>query len=261
MNDRNPHTPANPFLDSAGVPWEGRHFEPNPWREDTGDALPQISDALFRMKNRTGSVEQLMHVLPGTRLLVPLIAELGESEIGAHAQKVDKSAELSIVAVSTPDGATAIPAFTDVAAMLAWRVDARPVPVAAEKLALAAVGEGHTRVVINPATDRVALRRPQLKALATGKQWLNPATDDQVLRAFGRIFTPEPLIEAHEIRNADPCGTLQSAELEIQLALRPGLVAVELQAVLARLAMAVSQLPEVEEIDSYSFKVVSTKTS
>jgi hypothetical protein len=40
------------------------------------------------------------------------VAELGESEIGPNGLMVDKSADLAIVAVATPDGQSAIPAFT-----------------------------------------------------------------------------------------------------------------------------------------------------
>ena len=56
--------------------------------------------------------------LRGQRLLVTLIAEIGQTGIGPHGQTVDKSADLAIVAVATPDDRTAIPAFTSVEDML-----------------------------------------------------------------------------------------------------------------------------------------------
>ena len=98
-------------------------------RAERKTALPDV-DIAFSIA--------LMASLPGKRLLVPLVANLSEAEVGAHGHLVEKSAELAIVAVATPDGATAIPAFTDVDSMRAWRAEARPVPVSVEKLALAA---------------------------------------------------------------------------------------------------------------------------
>ena len=141
------------FHDSAGVPWEGREFSQNSWSEDDGSTPQVLADALAGELDKS----KLFVALAQSRLLIPLLAELGDSGIGSHGQTVDKSADLAIVAVSTPDGKTAIPAFSSVSEMAAWNATARPVPVDAPKLAIAAVSEGHDRVVLNPAGQAIAV--------------------------------------------------------------------------------------------------------
>ena len=114
------------FHDSAGVPWEGREFSLNQFSSDDGSTPEAVARAL---SEENFSLAILHESLMQSRLLIPLVAKLAESEVGAHSQLVDKSAELSIVAVATPDGQSAIPAFTSVSHMQLWKSDARPVPI------------------------------------------------------------------------------------------------------------------------------------
>lgn len=245
--------------DSAGVPWQGRHFEPNAWQNDDGSADPKVAAVLADIAFKRATVEELLAVLPGTRLLVPLLAELGDSEIGPHGQKVDKSADLSIVAVATPDGATAIPAFTDVISMQTWRPDARPVPVSIEKLAVAAAGEGHTRIVINPATDLVGLRFPQLRALATNDPWVNPVADGLFHAGLQQVFDRVTEIVSFEVKWLDPLGTLLASEIEITLWLKAGLSRQELAETISRATELITETPEASRVDSFSFKLLPAK--
>ena len=256
MAELSPDSSTPRLFDSAGVPWAGRHFEANPWQNDAGTADPMVAATISRVIQRHDTVEKLMAVLPGTRLLVPLLAELGDSEIGPHGQKVDKSAELSMVAVATPDGASAIPAFTDVSSMQSWRRDARPVPVAVEKLALAAAGEGHTRVVINPATDTVGLRLPQLKALALAESWNNPIADPGLSNGLHRVFAGLSEVVSFELNWADPFGSLLVSEFEVTLWLTPGLNRQQLTETINRATELIAELPAASLMDSYSFKLL-----
>ncbi|MEN9752471.1 MAG: hypothetical protein RL670_162, partial [Actinomycetota bacterium] len=82
------------------------------------------------------------------RLLIPLMATLGEGGEGVDGLKTDKSADLAIVTVEGPDGYEVLPVFSSVAAMNAWHADARPVPSDATRVALAAASENTTRVVL-----------------------------------------------------------------------------------------------------------------
>ncbi|MEY3326440.1 MAG: hypothetical protein RL044_393, partial [Actinomycetota bacterium] len=140
------------FHDSAGVPWEGREFSLNQFSSDDGSTPEAVARAL---SEENFSLAILHESLMQSRLLIPLVAQLGDSEVGAHGQLVDKSAELSIVAVATPDGQSAIPAFTSVSHMQLWKSEARPVPIEASRIALAAIAEGHTRVILNPGSDSI----------------------------------------------------------------------------------------------------------
>jgi hypothetical protein len=61
-----------------------------------------------------------------TRLLVPVLAELGVAEQNPDGLTVDKEASSGVVALEAPDGRRALPVFTSVAAMQAWRATPRP---------------------------------------------------------------------------------------------------------------------------------------
>ncbi len=241
------------FHDSAGVPWEGREFSANQFAGDDGSADVELARTLLGEIRLTAVIDALR----GRRLLVPLLAELGESEIGPHGQKVDKSADLSIVAVATPDGKTAIPAFSSLSAMQAWRSDARPVPVAVEKLAVAAVGEGHERVILDPATAAVGIRRPALAALAQGLPWSAPSESMELRELVERAAFGHSEIIAFNLQDGDPEGKLLAPELSIILKLAPGLTVERVQELMADFGLALQTPRFLELVDSVSVKLVS----
>ena len=241
------------FSDSAGVPWEGRQFSDNPWADDDGKTPAKLLPILA---DRPVEKVALTNAISGTRLLIPLIAELGEGDVGPNGLVVDKSADLAIVAVSTPDKQTAIPAFTSVEQMQLWNKTARPVPVAAERVCLAAASEGHTRVIINPAGEQVALRRTQLAAIAKGEIWEVPSKSSVVRDHVLGATRKHGMISSVDLFDGDPESKLVAAELTIQLGFKPGLDADSLKAILLALAEDL-QVPEfLELVDSFGFRLV-----
>ena len=68
------------FHDSAGVPWEGREFSQNSWSQDDGSTPKVLAEVLDREFDKAA----LFTALSQSRLLIPLLAELGESGVGAH---------------------------------------------------------------------------------------------------------------------------------------------------------------------------------
>lgn len=241
------------FSDSAGVPWEGRSFEPNSFAEDDGDTPAALVPVLA---DRPVDKQALVRALAGSRLLIPLVAELGEGEIGPNGLLVEKSADLAIVAVATPDKQTAIPAFTSVAELTAWSVEARPVPAASEKVCLAAASEGHTRVILNPAGAAVALRRPQLAAIAQGLEWLPPHKSDRVRELVLLATKKHLMISSVDLFDGDPGSKLVAAELTIQLGFKPGLGQESLKEILLALAADLQAEPVLELVDSFGFRLV-----
>ena len=244
----------SPFVDSAGVPWQGRSFEENPWASDDGKSPQPIAAALaatpFVKRN-------FIESLRGQRLLVPLIAEIGQTGIGPHGQTVDKSAELAIVAVATPDGSTAIPAFTSVADMIAWNSDARPVPVSIAKLCVAAVGEGHQRVIVNPATDARALRRTELAALAQGLEIIDAVSGSEVGQIIANAVKEVLDIVMAGVSAGDPEARLVSEEIIIEVGMRPGLSSDDLEKVL-KIFVAQLRVENLDDfVDSFKLKIIS----
>ncbi|ABD12540.1 hypothetical protein ThrDRAFT_03414 [Frankia casuarinae] len=68
----------------------------------------------------------------------------------------DKTSEMALTTLRTPSGATALPIFSSVSALTAWRSSARPVPVAAVDACTEAVRLGLGAVVIDVAGPRSA---------------------------------------------------------------------------------------------------------
>lgn len=245
--------------DSAGVPWAGRHFEPNHSADDDGTAPEQLIDAIRRFRAGELDEAEVIPVIAVSRLLVPLVAELGEEGVAPTGHRVDKSQELSIVSVAGPDGRTVLPAFTSVSAMSAWNPLARPVPVAATRVALAAVSEGTELVVLDPTSDsEFALRRPALWSIAQSLRWTPCYLDPDVLQAFTDAAAAEPAVLAVTLAPGDPTARLVGPELLVRLALVEGLDRAALDALMVRLATgwAASEIIA-ERVDSMKVQLLS----
>lgn len=242
------------FADSAGVPWEGRAFEENNWKHDSGDT-PENLRLAFEAFAENHDLAALVAEVAKTRFLVPLVASLGDSEIGPHGQLVDKSADLALVAVATPDGQSAIPVFSSVAEMSNWRSDARPVPVGAAKLALAAISEGHNRVVINPASQAIVLRAPALRSIAQQKSWtpcyLDPIVNELISFAAGNFAEITDL----QIKSGDPKANLSGSELLLELTMVPGLEPEKLESVLTEFARQIQTQEFLLAVDSVAINL------
>ena len=103
--------------DSAGQSWSGRTFSDNPFRDDDGTAPAEFIEALRLFRSRQAGPEAVVDSLREARVLIPLVAKLGEADVNAQGVTVDKSADLSIVTVAGPVGRTVLPVFTSAEAM------------------------------------------------------------------------------------------------------------------------------------------------
>jgi hypothetical protein len=250
----------NRFSDSAGVPWEGRELEENRFAGDDGSAPEQFLTAISGF--RAGELGQaaVVDVLRVSRLLVPLLAQLGESEIGANGLKVDKSAELSIVTVKSPDDQDALVVFTSVAAMQRWNPSSRPVPTDAIRVCLAAASQLSTRVVVDPGSDtEFVIRRPAIARIAQSLDW-QPAELNQEVRAVvrGSVANESQVID-FELSSADPEAKLAGAELQVALKLVNGSSPADVRELLERVSKRWSE-SEVfaSAVDSVSIKLLAS---
>ena len=220
--------------DSAGVPWKGRHFEQNDWGSDDGSAPEKLVEAIRRFATGEVGEADVVDAVRDVRLLVPLIANLGEAGQNEHGQTVDKSQELSIVTVAGPDGRNVLPAFTSVDAMRAWNPQARPVPVQAQRVALAAASERTDLVVLDPTSvTQFVIRRPALWAIARSEPWqpsyLDPVVEKAVTDAAADVLEVLDL----SVEAGDPHASLVGPELVVRLTLDSGLDAARLQELVA----------------------------
>ena len=256
MND---YLNTNRFADSAGVPWEGRSFEQNTFSDDDGSAPENLLAAIAAFRKGELGPENVIDEIRGSRLLVPLVANLGEAELGAHGHTVDKSAELSIVTVKSPDDQDSLVVFSSVAAMSRWNPSARPVPTDAIRVALAAASQLATRIVLDAGSEtEFVIRRPAIAKIAQSLPWLPPEKEPSVFAAIKDSLASESDVVEFELASGDPSAKLQGSELAISIRIRPGLEPTAVRELLERVSgrWSVSEV-FASSVDSVSVKLVS----
>ncbi|WP_246306700.1 SseB family protein [Herbiconiux flava] len=248
------------FADSAGQPWQGRHFESHGApSDDDGSAPPALLAALTAFRAGEGAPDAVVDAVRDVRLLVPLVAHAGDEGVTATGLRVDKTQELSLVTVAGPGGRTVLPAFTSVAALGAWNPSARPIPVAAPRMALAAVAEGTELIVLDPgsATEFV-LRRPAVWAIARSAPWLPAVDDPEVVAAFEASVADEPAVAALRLVAGDPGYRMLGHDVVVVLALVPGLDQAALGALTSRLQERWAAHPLIaERVDSLGVRLTA----
>lgn len=228
---------ADHHSDSAGVPWEGRSFEPNTHASDDGAADPALLAALVRFRAGEGSQVEVVDAFRAARVLIPLVAEKGEEGVAPNGLRVDKTQELSIVTVAAPDGRRVQPVFSSVAAMARWDATARPIPVEAVRAALAASADDTDLIVLDPTSDtEFVIRRPAVWAIAQGDPWEPSFLSPEVFAALQNSVAHELAVIDVAVAAGDPDARLHGPELIVVLELVDGLAREVLDAVLARLA-------------------------
>ena len=250
------------FSDSAGVPWEGRSFEANPFSGDAGLADENLLVAIANFQTGVAGLEKVYEAFASARFLIPLLAELGESGVGAHGQQVDKSADLSIVTVLTPDNQKALPVFSSVAAMTKWNANARPVPNDGRKVCLAAASEGNTRIVLDPLSEtELVIRRPAIAAIAQGLNWLPPERNPEVVELINQSVEEIAEVESFTLVCGDPTARLRGQELLLVVYLKPGLTELELKGIEGQLFGQLGASERfVELVDSLAVKFLPTSS-
>jgi len=225
----------------------GRELPPSsPFAGDDGTCDARLAAVLDAHGRGASPVADVVDALAGTRVLVPVLAELEAADVVEHdgrAHTVDKEASAGIVALQAPDGRTALPVFSSVASMAAWRADARPVPSDIARAALSAVSEGWELLVLDPGGPvTVLVPRPAVWALAQQRGWepavrvsSGSAEVDPVVRAA----VTSALAGIPEVRASD-AEPGRRAEIAAVLTLVPGLDRAHLDAVLAQVNTALA---------------------
>ncbi|TQO18917.1 type III secretion system (T3SS) SseB-like protein [Rhodoglobus vestalii] len=246
------------LTDSAGVPWEGRSFDPNPAPDDDGTAPPKLMDVITRFQQGDATEAEVVDVVRESRLLIPLLAKAGETTTTDAGLTADKTQELSIVTVTGPDGRAVLPVFSSVTAMSNWNPEARPVPAAGTRVALAAASENTDLVIIDPLSDsEFVVRRPALWSIAQSTQWVPSFVRDDVRGEFMASAADEPDVAGVQLLAGDPGARLHGPELVVQIAMRPGLDRETLDATMDRMRerWASSELIA-QSVDSLAVQVV-----
>lgn len=220
--------PAGGSADSAGQPWSGRSLPPGEFGADDGSADPALAAALTAVEAGRGAAADVVAALGHARVVVAVVAVLGEGEEQTATQG-DKTADMALVTLTGPDGRRGLPVFSSTATLAAWDTSARPVPVTTRRAAHAALAEGCERLVLDPSGPTTFLAsRSAVVALAQGRTWSPAHADPDVARRLDELVEGDPDV----LRVARLAG--KTAELRVELAVRPGLTREQLTDVASR---------------------------
>jgi len=231
---------GNHRADSSGVPWEGRTFQDNPHAGDTGETPADVTERLTAWRAGTGTFTDLVAAFAVNRFLIPLVTHAGDDFDVDHPVMEDKVQELSVITVAGPNGEKVIPAFTSVAAMSVWNSDARPIPIEAQRVALAAASEQTDRIVVNPATDSIVLRRQVVWLIAQGNPYVAPWESAEFVEETRNLLAGiDDLLEVN-VGSGDPNATGDGPDVTLLLALPDGLNADQVHTFIAAVQARVS---------------------
>lgn len=231
----------------------GRDLPPTSrFAADDGAADPALAAALAGRAAGSGSLADVVDALAHARVLVPVLAvehdgvpgdgSLDASGPGGTGGAQDprfaeaRHASAGVVAVAAPDGRTALPVFSSVAALAVWHPTARPMPAEGPRAAAAALGEGWDLLVVDPGGEATAVvPRPAVHALAAGHRW-TPAVDRGQVSGAVRDAVRDALREVAAGLLAVDVVPGRRAEVAVVLTLEPGLSREALEATLADVA-------------------------
>jgi hypothetical protein len=167
-------------------PHGGRSLPDPGFAGDDGHVDAGLSAALQRYAV-DGRQAPVLAALCRSRLLVPVVALLGEAERREDGLLRDKTADIAAVLLQGKDGRTALLAFSGLTALQQWRADARPVPVSVEDAARSAVQEGASALLVDVASPTAyVVETDELHELASGHVLVE--TPD----GYAWLASPEP---------------------------------------------------------------------
>ncbi|MFJ3233134.1 SseB family protein [Streptomyces sp. NPDC086787] len=172
---------------------------PDPgFSDDDGSADPRLSAALAAWAEDRTAVGPVLEALRGARLLVPVVAVLGEVEVDENGLRREKTSDMAVPTLKA-GSRTALPAFTSTESLARWDPEARPVAVPLHQALQAAAHEKADTVVLDMSGPvAFELTGPALLALAEGRTTTDPLADPAVREAVRAAVAVEPaVLRAH----------------------------------------------------------------
>lgn len=134
--------------------------------DDDGSADPVLAGALA-----SGDHGAILAALTKARLLVPVVAMLGEVEYDERGLAHDKTSDMAVALLQGKDGRNALLAFTSTESLARWSPEARPMPAESRLVATAAIQEGAAAIVLDVAGPAPGvLEEEDVQRLAAGLQ-------------------------------------------------------------------------------------------
>ncbi len=126
-----------------------RHIPDPGFAGDDGASDPALLALLAARGAGEASSAEVLAGLAASRLLVPVVAVLGEVEHDENGLAHDKTSDMAAVLVQGADGRLGLLAFTGIETMKRWNPEARPVPVPARAAATSAIQDGAAALLVN----------------------------------------------------------------------------------------------------------------
>ncbi|MGK5698077.1 SseB family protein [Streptomyces sp. URMC 128] len=182
---------------------------PDPgFSDDDGSADPRLSAALAAWSQDRSAVGPVLDALKGARLLVPVVAVLGEVEEDERGLRREKTSDMAVPTLKAGNR-TALPAFTSTDSLARWDPAARPVAVPLHQALQAAAHEKADTVVLDLAGPvPFELTGPALLALAEGRTTTDPLADPAVVGAVRDAVAAEPAVRRAHLGPGRADGTL-----------------------------------------------------
>ncbi|MEU2430927.1 SseB family protein [Streptomyces sp. NPDC007861] len=198
---------------------------PDPgFSDDDGTADPALTAALAAWAEDRTAEGPVLEALKGARLLVPVVAVLGEVEEGDERGRAatntggggrrevrlrrEKTSDMAVPTL-TAGARRALPAFTSTESLARWDPEARPVAVPLHQALQAAAHEKADTLVLDLAGPvPYQLTGPALLALAEGRTSTEPLADPAVTRAVRSVVAAEPAVLRAHLGPGSADGTL-----------------------------------------------------
>lgn len=165
--------------------FEGARLQESAFPDDDGSQSARLAEALEAWRHDRTRSAGVLRVLAEERLLVPVVAILGEVEYDEQGLAHDKSSDMAAVLMQGRDGRLALLAFTGTEQLNAWNPEARPVAVPAAVAAQSALQDDAAALVLDVAGPLTfVIEGEDLIGLAAGwklvevngrSAWLKPA--------------------------------------------------------------------------------------
>ncbi|MFH9732205.1 SseB family protein [Streptomyces sp. NPDC017260] len=178
------------------------------YSDDDGSADPRLSAALAAWAEDRTALTPVLEALADARLLVPVVAVLGEAEEDEKGLRREKTSDMAVPTLKA-GGRTALPAFTSTDSLARWDPGARPVAVPVHQALRAAAHEKADTVVLDLAGPvPFELTGKVLLALAEGRTTTDPLADPAVARAVRAAVAAEPAVLRAHLGPGPADGTL-----------------------------------------------------
>lgn len=215
---------------------------PTAFPHDDGSVDPGVGQALAEDDEHL-RLEGLVAALDGGRVLIGLQPHSRQRQEGCGTRPRAGEDEPAVPSVVVADGRRALPVFTGVVALTAWRPEARPVPVASSRAARLARREADGLWLVDPGTLDLCVPRSAVAALARERRWVPPWRDDPLLAELGREIGAVPGVGGVRIEPG------RGAALRVLVQLGPE-GAAQVGSVLARCGRVVSDPAWAERLDA-----------